>query len=160
MQDCLGSWIIRVTGFSITAGTAKTAVQYQASASNTAEVLYFSISQSGSTTSNMENVKLLRKTAAATVTAGVEGTNFFDFAGGQGTFAGTLSTTGTGVNATAEGTDGNLLKNMNFNTLAGYEWNAQPNMRFWVPVSGIIAVKVGAIVTGTWDVELVIAEAK
>jgi hypothetical protein len=47
---------------------------------------------------------------------------------------------------------------MDFNVLAGYEWNSQPNMRLWVPVSGIIGVRCDAVVALTYNVELVIRE--
>jgi hypothetical protein len=163
MQDQLGTWTIRGT-VTTTASTPVTAVQYVASSSNTAEILYFSISQSGSTTSAMEQIRLVRKTAAATVTAGAVGTNVFDYTGnsssGAGTFRGTLSTSGTGVVATSEGTDGDIVRQFNFNVLGGYEFNAQPNMRVWVPVSGIIALKIKAVIAATYDVEMVVRESK
>jgi hypothetical protein len=135
-----------------------------ASSSNTAEILSFNVSQSGSTTSAMDQIRLVRKTAAATVTTGAVGTNVFDFTGnstsGSSTFRGTLGTTTTGVVATAEGTDGDIIHQFNFNVLGGYEWNAQPNMRIWVPLSGIIALKMKAVIAATYDVELVLRESK
>lgn len=163
MQDQLATWTIKVTGLSVTASTPKTAIQYAASSTNTAEVLYINVSQSGSTTSQMEQIRLVRKSAAATVTIGATGTNIFDYTGGASTFRGTLSTSATGVNASAEGTDGDEPHRFNFNTLAGYERDFQPNARLWVPVSGIIALKFGAIIAspgGGWDVMMVIREMK
>lgn len=164
MQDQIATWAIRTPtgGITTVAATPLTALQYQASATNTAEVLYISISQSGSTTSAMEQVRLVRKTAAATVTLGAVGTNIFDATGnttgGASTFRGTLSTTGTGVVATAEGTDGDEYFRMNFNVQAGYERDWQPNARLWVPNSGIVAVKIKAVVALTYDVTMVIRE--
>lgn len=163
MQDCLGTWTIRGT-ITTTAGTPKTAVQYAASATNTAEILYVCVSQNGSTTSAMDGINIIRKTAGATVTIGAVGTNIFDFTGnstsGAGTFRGTLSTSATGVNATAEGTNGDIIKAFDFNVLAGYEWNAQPNSRIWVPASGIIAVQSKAIIAATYNIEMIIREMK
>jgi hypothetical protein len=166
MQDQLGTWSIRTptAGITTSAATPITAVQYAASSSNTAEVLYFSISQSASTTSAMEQVRLIRKTAAATVTIGAVGTNIFDATGnstgGAGTFRGTLSTSATGVVGSAEGTDGDEFFRWDFNVLSGYERDFQPNHRLWVPPSGIIAVKIKAVLTGTYNVTLVIRESK
>jgi hypothetical protein len=163
MQDQLSTWVIRTPtgGITTVAGTPVTAIQYAASSTNTAELLYFAISQSGSTTSAQEQVRVLRKSAAATVTAGVAGTTVFDAAGGaSGTIRGTLSTTATGVNASSEGTDGDELFRTNFNVLSGYERDWQPNARIWVPVSGIVAIKIKAVVALTFDVTLVIREMK
>ena len=157
MQDSIGVWSIRGQ-ISITAATARLGVQYKAGGSNTAEVLYFKISQSGSTTSAMDSVSIVRLSAAATVTTGATGTNVFDWAGGASTFRGTLSTSGTGVVATTAGTVTDVTHQIDFNTLAGYEWNAQPNMRIWVPVSGIIGVRCDAVTSSTWNVEMVIRE--
>ena len=112
----------------------------------------------------MDQVYVVRKTGAATVTTGAVGTNVFDFTGnstsGAGTFRGTLGTTTTGVNASSEGTDGDIVQVFNFNVLGGYEFNAQPNMRLWVPISGIIAIKVKAVVALTYDVVMVVRESK
>lgn len=163
MQDQIATWAIKAS-VTTTAGVPKTLIQYAASSSNTAEILYFSISQSGSTTSAMEQVHLVRKTAGATVTIGAVGTNIFDFTGnstgGASTFRGTLSTSATGVNASAEGSNGDELFRWNFNTLAGYEKDFQPSMRPWVPTSGIIAVRSQSILALTYDVVLVIREMK
>src|SRR5271156_2848898 len=70
MQDQLGTWMLR-TSISITASTPKVAIQYVASSTNTAEVLYFSCSQNGSTTSAQDAVGLIVPASVATVTAGV-----------------------------------------------------------------------------------------
>jgi hypothetical protein len=159
MQDSLGTWSIKGS-ITTVAATARLGVQYAASATNTAEVLYFKISQSGSTTSAMDSVSLVRLSAGATVTIGATGTNIFDYSGGAGTFRGTLSTSATGVVATTAGTVTDITHQMDFNVLAGYEWNAQPNTRIWVPISGIIGVRCDALVALTYNVTLVIRESK
>lgn len=157
MQDAIGTWTIKGS-LAITAATARLVVQYKASSTNSAEVLYFKITQSGSTTSAMDSVTLCRLSAAATVTIGATGTNVFDWAGGASTFRGTLSTSGTGVAATTAGTVTDTPHQFDFNTLAGYEFNAQPNMRLWVPPSGIIGIRSDAITSTTWNVEMVVRE--
>lgn len=139
-------------------------VQYLASSTNTAEVLYFKISQNGSTTSAMDSVSLIVPSAASTVTAGVttpgSTATVVDLAGGASTFRGTLSTSGTGGVGTTSVTINGTYHQMDFNVLAGYEWNAQPNMRVWVPTSGVIGVYCGAIVALTYNVEMIIRESK
>jgi hypothetical protein len=163
MQDQISTFAIRTAtaGVAVTAGTPLTLVQYAASSTNTAEILYFNVSQHGSTTSAMDQVRIVRKTAGATVTIGAVGTNIFDFthnsSGGQA-FLGTLSTSATGVSASAEGTDGDEIFRVGFNVLAGYDRDFQPNCRIWVPVSGLVAIKLGAINSLTWHATMVIKE--
>jgi len=159
-----GTWIIRTptAGITTVAGTPVTALQYQASSSNNAELIWFSISQSASTTAGMEQVRVVRKTAGATVTIGAIGTNIFDTTanstGGKTAFQGTLSTSATGVVATVEGTDGDEPFRMNFNNQAGYEKDFQLDGRLWIPASGIIAIKIKAVLAGTYDVMMAIKE--
>lgn len=159
MQDAAGSWSIKGT-ITIVAGTPRLAVQYAASATNTAELIYFKISQNGTTSSLMDSVSVVRLSAAATVTIGATGTNVFDLSGGNATFRGTLSTSGTGVVATTAGTVTDIDHQMDFNTLSGYERDFQPNMRIWVPISGIIGIRCDAIVAATWNVSMVVRESK
>lgn len=161
MQEELGRWVLRnVAGIAVTAGTPKTLLQYAASSTNTAEVLWSACTQSGSTTSAQDQTEIVRKTAAATVTAAAVGTDWYDVTGGAGTFCGTLSTTGTGYNASAEGTDGDVPFVPCFNVLAGYERDLQPQARIWVPASGIIALKALAVTAQTWFAAMLIHEAK
>lgn len=95
------------------------------------------ISQSGSTTSAQQRAELVRKTAAATVTSFTPLLeNTIDPAAGA---AG--STSGTGTNASAEGTDGDILMLWDFNVLNGLLWLPAPEDRIWVPGGGIIALK-------------------
>jgi hypothetical protein len=165
MQDSLGTWSVKAS-LTTVAASSRIAIQYSASSTNTAEVLYFKISQSGSTTSAMDSISLVRLTATTTGgTAGLVGTNIYDYTGstttGAGTFRGTLGASNTCINCTTgTGTITDVVHQMDFNVLAGYEWNAQPNMRVWVPVSGFIGVRCDALVALTYNVELVIRESK
>lgn len=165
MQDQIGCWNIRAPAMSLTAGTSKVVIQYVATATNIAEVIYFSVSQSGSTTSAMDGVALIVPSAAATMaTAGVTTpgatATVIDLAGGASTLRATLTTTTIAIGPTTVGTINGVPKKFNFNVLAGYEWNAQPNSRVWVPASGIIQLYIYGITTATWDCEMVIRESK
>lgn len=163
MQDQLFTWAIRTItgGFPVTTGTPLTAVQYAASSSNTAELLYISISQFGSTTSAMDQVRVVRKSTGATVTAGSAGVTMLDVAGGaSGTIKGLVSTTGTGNAGTSEGADTDEVFRMNFNVLSGYERDWQPAARIWIPTNGILAVKIKAVVSLVYDVTMIVREMK
>lgn len=163
MQDSIGVWSIKAS-ITTVASTPRIACQYVASSTNTAEVLYFSISQTGSTTSAMDAVALIVPAAAATVTAGISTpgstATVVDWAGGASTLRTTLSTSATGIVGTTATTVNGTYHQMGFNVLAGYEWNAQPNMRVWVPASGIVAVYCLAVVALTYNVEMVVREMK
>lgn len=166
MQDQIGCWNIRAPAMSITAAAPKIVIQYVASSTNTAEVLYFSVSQSGTTTSAMDAFGIIVPSAAATMatagstTAGTAST-VIDLAGGASTLRASLSTTTIATGPTTQGATINFVpKKFSFNVLAGYEWNAQPNTRIWVPASGIIQLYAYAITTATWDCELIIRESK
>jgi hypothetical protein len=163
MQDQIGCWTISAT-MAVVAAAPKSLIQYVASSTNIAEVLYFSASQSGVTTSAQDAFGLIVPAAAVTGTAGITTpgatANVYDNAGGASTLRASLSTTTLCTNAPAPTTINGRPKKFNFNVLAGYEWNAQPNTRVWVPVSGIIILYCFAITSATWDVELVIRESK
>lgn len=166
MQDQIGCWVIRAPAMSIVAAAPKIVIQYVATSTNTAEVVYFSASQSGTTTSGMDAFGLIVPSAVSTMaTAGVTTpgatATVIDLAGGASTLRGTLSTTTIAIGPTTQGgTINGVPKKFSFNVLAGYEWNAQPNTRVWVPASGIIQLYAYAITTATWDCELVIRESK
>jgi hypothetical protein len=158
--------MIRSPAVSITAPTGKSVIQYVASSTNTAEVLYFSASQNGTTTSGMDAVGLIVPAAASTMTtAGVStpgaSATVIDLAGGASTLRASLNvTTGIGTGNGTLPTINGVAKKFSFNVLAGYEWNAQPNTRLWVPASGLIQLIIYGVVTATWDFEMVIRESK
>jgi hypothetical protein len=163
MQDQIGCWNI-TANMAVTTAAPKALIQYVATSTNTAEVIYFSASQSGSTASAQDRFGLIVPAAAVTGTAGVSTpgatANVFDLAGGASTLRASLSTTTLCTNAPAPTTINGVARKFNFNVLAGYEWNAQPNNRVWIPASGIIILYCYAITTTTWDVELTIRESK
>jgi hypothetical protein len=149
-----GVYSINHDGIVVT--TAITISQYKAGAANPAEVLRASITQGLSETSIQEQIKILRKTAGATVTSQTplewnpDGVAAFGVGG----------TAASGITATSEGTDGDLLVNEGWNVLNGFTWmkGAHPEQLF-IPGAGIIAVKFAvAPASHTWRHYLVIAE--
>jgi hypothetical protein len=130
-----GPYVVSLLNQSVSA--AITLCQIKASASQPLQLIEARISQSSSTTSAQQRAELVRKSAAATVTSYTPLLeNTIDPAAGA---AG--STSGTGVNASAEGTDGDILMAWDFNVLTGLLWQPALEDRIWVPVSGIIALK-------------------
>jgi hypothetical protein len=117
--------------------TAITLVQIKASSSQPLQLIEARCSQSGSTTSAMQRIEIVRKTAAATVTSYTPllETTTDPAAGAAG------GTSATGVNASAEGSDGDVLLAWDFNVLQGFLWQPVLEDRIWVPVSGIIGLK-------------------
>ena len=139
----------------IVVATAITIIQYKAGATNKAEVVRFSISQGLSETSTMEQIQLLRKTGAATVTSFTPIENDPD---GPIAF-GVGGASATGITATAEGTDGDILVNEAFNILNGFTWVRSKIGEIMIPAAGIIALKFPvAPASATWRASLVIEE--
>ena len=139
----------------IVVATAITIIQYKAGATNKAAVVRFRVGQGLSETSTQEQIVLLRKTAAATVTSFTPIENDPD---GPVAF-GAGGTAATGITASAEGTDGDLLVDASFNILNGFEWVRSDRYEIMVPAAGIIALKFPvAPASATWRVQLVIEE--
>lgn len=112
-------------------------MQLKAGASNICKIHRVWVSQTASTTSAMVRIQLLRKTAAATVTAFTPllldtGDSAAKSVGG---------TSATGITASAEGTDGDVLVNDTFNALTGWLYLPVPEERIIVPAAGFFAVK-------------------
>jgi len=130
----------------LTISTAITAVQIKAGSTAGFEILDCTVTQKGSTTSAQEKIALVRKTAAATVTAASVGSTglangVFMTDPNMSSPALVLSTSGTGFTATSEGTDGDVPLQLGFNVLNGCYEIPVPERRLWVPPSGIIGVK-------------------
>jgi hypothetical protein len=129
--------------------TARTLVQYNASATNIGVVLRAWVSQNLSETSTQEEVEIQRVTTAGTGTAG----NLRALA----TYGAALGT--TTVNHTAEGTAGDSLIREGFNILNGWLWVPTPEERIVVPPSGRVVLKFPvAPASATWSAGLVVAE--
>jgi hypothetical protein len=123
------------------AATAQTAAKtlLQIKAGNAAcQLVSAHFSQVTKTTSEILSIQILRKSAAATVTsatpAPLESTAPAALAVG--------STSGTGTNASGEGTDGAILHEENWNVLNGvWQYLPVPEERIWIPVGGILGIK-------------------
>jgi hypothetical protein len=126
---------VRNGGVSIS--TAITVIQIKAGAS-ALEILRASIGQKGSTASAIERIGLVRKSAAATVTSATP----LKLRPGDPAALAVGGTTATGITATAEGTDTDVLVDECFNIANGtWAWLPTPEERLWVPQGGIVALK-------------------
>ena len=144
---------------SATVSTAITCLQLKAGANNGFEIVRAQVNQYGSTASVQEVISLIRKSAAATVTAAAAGTNLFFRDPNQAAASLTLSTTGTGFAASAEGTDGDKCWEEGFNVLNGWLYLPVPEERIYVPPAGIIALKFAtAPASQTWKFLMAIRE--
>jgi hypothetical protein len=124
-----------------TVATAITILQVKAGPAAPFQILRAWCNQTASETSQQEEIQLLRKTAAATVTLAVVGTHVFKHATNDPTPGVELGTAATGVIATAEGTDGDVIEPEGFNVLNGWLWVPTEKERLWVPGGGIVALK-------------------
>ena len=125
----------------IVVASAITILQVKAGPNYGFEILRAWISQHLSTTSAQVQASLIRKSAAATVTAAVVGTTLLKQDPNGPTPDLVLSTTGTGLTATAEGTDSDEIYPDGFNVLNGWLYLPVPEEREIIPQSGIIALK-------------------
>jgi hypothetical protein len=133
---------------------AITLLQIVAAAAMPIRLLSASVTQSSSTTSAQIDVKLLRKTAAATVTAAALNTDIRRYDPGDAGSVVQLGTSLTGYLATAEGTDGEVWDEQGINVLNGYYWEPQPERTGNTPGAGIVALKLGTAFTGTLIAEI------
>lgn len=121
----------------IAVSSAITIIQLKAGASNICLIHRLEMSQSGSTTSAQVRTQILRKSAAATVTSFTPllmdtGDSAAKSVGG---------TSATGITASGEGTDSDILVNAVWNALSGYLYLPTPDERIVVPAAGIVGVK-------------------
>jgi hypothetical protein len=143
----------------IVVSTAITVLQIKCGASNPCEIIRASVSQRGSTTSAEEIIELVRKSAAATVTAAVAGTTLLSRDPGQPTAGLSLGTSATGHTATAEGTDTDVILKEGFNVLNGWLYLPVPEERIYVPAGGIIGLKFPvAPASQTWEFTITVRE--
>ncbi len=95
------------------------------------------ISQTGSTTSAMVRFQLVRKSAAATVTSYTP--LLLDTGDGAAKSVG--GTSATGITASAEGTDTDIVYSDTFNALTGVLYLPTPEERITVPGAGFLGLK-------------------
>jgi hypothetical protein len=128
------SGIYSVHGDAQTVSTAITILELTAPATGALEIIRAWVSQASSTTSAMNRIQLLRKTA--TVTSAASAPTPVPAQVGQAASGITVK-----WKATAEGTDGVIYQDDAFNILSGYLYLPVPEERIWVPPSGIVALK-------------------
>lgn len=146
-------YVVKNGDAGVSISTAITALQIKAGAAML-ELLKVVISQGLSEVSTMEQIQILRKTAAATVTS------FTPRKCNPGDPAALCvgGTSATGYTASAEGTDGEVLIDEGFNILNGWLWVPEKE-RIIIPQSGIIAVKFPvAPAAATWRITAYVRE--
>jgi hypothetical protein len=122
--------------YGVSVSTAITLLQYKAGSTNTAKLIRAWVTQSNQTSSTQQTIAILRKSAAATVTSFTP----LLLDPGDSAAAGVGGTSATGYTATAEGTNGNILVQADFNVLNGWLWVPVPEDRIIIPPSGIIGL--------------------
>lgn len=143
----------------VTISTAISALQLKVGANGVAELLRASLTQGTSTTSTQFAAGVIRKSAAATVTQAIAGTTLKKMNPASPTADATISTTATGITASAEGTNTDLTIQRGINILNGWEWLPTPEERMIVPIAGFCAVTfLTAPPSATWYAELVYRE--
>jgi hypothetical protein len=145
----------RLTNNGVSISSAVTVLQLKAGTNGPLEILRWHISQSTTTTSAQVLVGLIRKTGAATVTAGSAGTTVLKQNPVNPTTDASLGTSATGITGSAEGTNGELTCQRAFNVLTGAEVLFTPDERIIVPQGGIIALTfLSAPPSATWLAEI------
>jgi hypothetical protein len=139
-----------MTRVAITTGI--TLIQLTMGSTVPGQIIRAVIGQSSSTTSTQQPIQLNRKTAAATVTSFTpikEGPTTDPAASAVG------GSSATGTNASAEGTDGNIVRQDVFNYLNGWLFLPTPKEWIFVDAAGSMALKLpvapGSSVTLTCD---------
>lgn len=130
-----GLYVVTTTIASVSA--IKTLVQIKAGSSRPLEIVRAWVNQYSTTASAQHRVQLVRKTATATVTSFTPlkldaDAPAADAVGG---------TSATGVDASAEGTDGDVLYEDAFNQLSGWLYLPVPEERIRVSVGGFLGLK-------------------
>jgi hypothetical protein len=157
MSQAFPVYTLRNNGVSIS--TAITVLQLQAGTAGPIEILRAALTQQAVVTSTQVAAKLVRKSAAATVTIAVAGTNLNKNNPIMPASNATLGTSATGFTASGEGTDGEIDIERGFNVLTGFEWLASDAEQIIVPAAGIFALKFSvAPPAATWYGEIVFRE--
>lgn len=132
------TYVVNLTAVSVSG--AVTLIQVKAGATVPLEIIRASVWQSGSTTSTMQRIQLLRKTSANTSMTSFTPLkmNPNDPAANA---AGGTSATSIYVGGSSEGSDGDILVNEVFNILNGWLYLPVPEERPWVAAAGILGLK-------------------
>jgi len=133
---------------------AITIIQLKAGTGVVCRIVRLEISQSLSTTSAQVRTQIVRKSAAATVTSYTP----LLMDGGDNAAKSVGGTAATGITASAEGTNTDILHSATWNALSGYLYLPVPEERIVIPAAGIIGVLFPAAPTLTITAELVFEE--
>jgi len=120
----------------VTTSTAITVIQILAGTAAPIEVLRAWTNQSDSATSAETGIQLIRKSAAATVTAFTP----LLVVPGQSAAAAVGGVAATGITATAEGTNTDILVDEGFNVLNGWLYLPVPEERIVMDGAGILGL--------------------
>lgn len=135
--------------------SAITLVQLKAGSTAICRIIKAWASQSTLTSSSQVSIALLRKSGAATVTSYTP--RLID--PGDSAAAAVGGTSATGVNASGEGSNGDILVQASFNVLNGWLWVPVPEDRIIVAPSGIVGLTlITAPASSTWDAGIIFEE--
>lgn len=132
-----GVYALKNNGVSTSSAISLT--QWKAGTNGPVEVLRHSIGQGTTATGVQLASGLIRKSVAATVTAAVVGTTLLKLNPLAVTPDASLSTSGTGITASVEGTNSDLTSQRAWNSSNGQEQIAADTGRFLAPQGGIFA---------------------
>lgn len=124
--------------------TAKTLLQIKAGPNIVVEILRMWVTQSTGDISDTSAIQILRKTAAATVTSVTPRKH----ENGDQAAASVGGTAASGIDASVEGTDGDIIPTEGFNLLGqGFVWAPIPEERIWIPPAGFLAIRLDVDIT-------------
>ncbi len=121
--------------------TAITILQIKTGATTPAEIISWEISEAGQTTSAQERIRLVRKSSAATVSTAIAGTQWTKQNVGAPNPDMSFSTTATGYVASAEGTDSEIVEEVGFNVLNGFQRIYIPEERPHIQAASTVGLK-------------------
>lgn len=134
--------------------TAITVAQLKAGVNGPLAILRHTVGQGSSVTSTQTASTLIRKSAAATVTAAAAGTTLTKQNPLSVASDASLGVSATGITATAEGTDGEQMTTRPWNVLNGQETVNTPEERDIIAQGGICAQKLLVAFNATYYSEL------
>lgn len=146
-------YTVSMTRVSVT--VAITIIQIKAGATVPLQIIRAVIGQTASTTSTQQAVQINRKSATATVTSFTPLTNGPSTDPAASAVGGTSA---TGTNASAEGTDTNILRQDVFNFLNGWLFLPTPKEYIFVDAATFLGLKFPTTPTITCTADLVFEE--
>ena len=137
--------VYTISGTIASVSAAQSLIQIKSGASSMCEILRAWITQTTSETSDTGIAEIHRNSAAATVTD--QDPQPHEFTDQEALATG--GTAATGINASGEGTPGDVLIVEGFNVLSGWVYLPTPEERIWVPPAGFLLLKSDAALSVT-----------